>query len=251
MSPDQVTAYERTTRDGQTLNYRTLEMLTAAGRQLSFPIVITQGSYTNATDASAGTHAGGGALDVRAKDLSAVQRDQVVLELRLIGFAAWLRTPLQGNWPYHIHAIAIGDRDMSLAAAMQVIAYRNGRNGLKNNGPDDGPRVHWTEYPQQLQELNDMELTDKIQLAGERAGEILGLDEMTVDGALGYGAASLKVAETNGRQLDEVLTRIDRLTGTVRLDDADRDLIAEAVAAKLGPNLAAAIAEELAARLQA
>ena len=144
-------AYARTrAHDGVTLNYRTLEMLTAAERRLGFTTVLTQGSYTAANPDSGSTHAGGGALDVRATGLSSATRDRIVYRLRRIGFAAWLRTPAQGDWPYHIHAIAIGDREMSPAARQQVIDYRNGLNGLANKGPDDGPRVPWTVYPQEL-----------------------------------------------------------------------------------------------------
>lgn len=138
-------AYARTrAHDGVTLNYRTLEMLTAAERRLGFTTVLTQGSYTATSPESGGTHAGGGALDVRATGLSSATRDRIVYRLRRIGFAAWLRTPAQGDWPYHVHAIAIGDREMSPAARQQVIDYRNGLNGLANKGPDDGPRVPWT-----------------------------------------------------------------------------------------------------------
>jgi hypothetical protein len=68
-------AYARTrAHDGVTLNYRTLEMLTAAERRLGFTTVLTQGSYTAANPESGSTHAGGGALDVRATGLSSATR---------------------------------------------------------------------------------------------------------------------------------------------------------------------------------
>jgi hypothetical protein len=57
-------------------------------------------------------------------------------------------------------------------------------------------------------EPDDMQLTDKINLEGEHAGEILGLDDITVDGALGYAAAALVIAEqtlAEVRQLREQL----------------------------------------------
>lgn len=145
-------AYRRTTvRDGVTLNYRTLEMLTVVDRALSFSIVLTQGSYNTSVSQSGGTHDGGGALDVRAHNLTSSQRESVVYQLRKAGFAAWLRTPAQGDWPYHIHAIAVGDRELSPAAADQVADYYAGRNGLASNAPDDGPRQFvGVVHPQEL-----------------------------------------------------------------------------------------------------
>jgi len=146
--------YDRTTRDGHTLNYRTLEMLRAAERTLYFPITVTQGSYNaGGVGASAGTHDGGGVIDLRATTLNESQRLATVVGLRIIGFAAWLRTPSQGDWPYHIHAVAIGDQELSDSAARQVVAYKSGRNGLANNGVDDGPTVTYKVYPQTLKEL--------------------------------------------------------------------------------------------------
>lgn len=144
--------YTRTTyTGGSTLNLRTIEMLISAERRCGFTLVITQGSYNTNTEQSAGTHDGGGALDVRAKDLTSAQRDTVVKELRRVGFAAWLRTPSQGDWPYHIHAVAAGDQDLSAAARQQVVDYNTGLNGLANKGPDDGPRQFvGTVYRQEL-----------------------------------------------------------------------------------------------------
>lgn len=60
--------------------------------------------------------------------------------LRRVGFAAWLRTPSQSNWPYHIHAIAVGDTYMHREAANQVADYYAGKNGLASHAPDNTPR---------------------------------------------------------------------------------------------------------------
>jgi len=51
---------------------------------------------------------------------------------------------------------------------------------------------------------DDMQLSDKVQIKGEEAGKILGMDQITVDGALGYAAASLKIAQKVDRELDDV-----------------------------------------------
>lgn len=132
----------RTTCQGFPVNARTLAMFDAAQSRCGLTLVIEQGSYSPGTDpTSAGTHDGGGALDLDAERLTPVQRTAAVTALRAVGFAAWLRTPAQGSWPWHIHAIAISDTDLSAPAQKQVGAYYEGRNGLANNLPDDGPRV--------------------------------------------------------------------------------------------------------------
>lgn len=100
--------------------------------------VVTQGSYQSSVAASAGTHDRGGAVDLRWSTVG----NSGVLALRKAGFAAWHRTPAQGGWVDHVHAVLVGHPDLAPSAARQVTAYRNGRNGLANNGPDDGPRLN-------------------------------------------------------------------------------------------------------------
>ena len=94
---------------GQRVNARTETMLQAADDLLtSWNFSLLQGSYHPGVRASAGTHDGGGVVDVSVQGLSAAQRWQEVKALRTVGFAAWLRTPAE-NLSYHIHAVAIGD----------------------------------------------------------------------------------------------------------------------------------------------
>lgn len=139
----------KTTYRGYRMNTRTKAMLLEAERLLGRTLSITQGSYNTGNPASAGTHDGGGVLDLSVSGLSSATRTEVVRQLRRVGFAAWLRTPAQGNWAYHIHAVALADTDMSPAAQHQAGDYYLGRNGLANRGPDDGPAVTkrtWEEY---------------------------------------------------------------------------------------------------------
>lgn len=98
---------------------------------------VTQGSYQNTVSASAGTHDGGGAVD-----LGWCGHVGCVLALRKAGFAAWHRNPSQGPWPDHIHAVLVDHPLLAPSAARQVVSYRDGRNGLASNGADDGPRVN-------------------------------------------------------------------------------------------------------------
>ncbi|MDX6253392.1 MAG: hypothetical protein QOF10_6752 [Kribbellaceae bacterium] len=130
----------RITWRGFQLNKRTVAMVQVAEKLAKFQFTIMQGSYNKGgVSASAGTHDGGGAIDVAVADLSPAQRKAVVLALRQVGFAAWQRTPSQGRWPFHIHAIAVGDKDLSRGAAHQALEYRRCKNGLANRGTDDGP----------------------------------------------------------------------------------------------------------------
>jgi hypothetical protein len=135
---------------GGLMNARTKAMLVAAEGLLGSSLNITQGSYNpGGVDASAGTHDGGGALDISVSGMSAATRTTVTRNLRLVGFAAWIRTPAQG-FAYHIHAIALSDPDQSSGAQHQAGDYYLGQNGLAGRGADDGPAVSpkrtWEEY---------------------------------------------------------------------------------------------------------
>lgn len=140
----------RTTFDGHPFTKRTVSMLREAFRLAGVTPKVEQGSYSPGEDpTSKGTHDGGGAVDLDAEALTSKQATKVVRSLRQVGFAAWLRTPDQGKWPLHIHGIAVNDPDQHVTAQTQVGRYYQGRNGLKNNRPDDGPKVTkvtWEEY---------------------------------------------------------------------------------------------------------
>ena len=144
--------YARINVNGVTLNQRTLSMLVHAqmlyGGELEISgYAITQGSYSNSVSASFGTHAGGGAVDlsVLRRGTYTVLWDDIDLllhALRAAGFAAWLREygELYEGSPIHIHAIAIGDMELSEAAQGQLIGeagYFRGYSGLtdENGSP--------------------------------------------------------------------------------------------------------------------
>jgi len=106
------------------------------------PLNVIQGSYTDAVAASFGTHAGGGAVDISVRValtssviLSETEQLDLVRALREAGFAAWLRLPTDLNPPtsLHIHAIAIGDAELSEAARRQLAGpegYFRGDDGI-------------------------------------------------------------------------------------------------------------------------
>lgn len=137
--------YTRVQVNGWTINQRTHAMLIHAqelydGELEITGYSITQGSYHDNGAASFGTHLGGGAVD-----LSVVRRGTYTVlwddvgpllhALRLAGFAAWLREygELYENSPIHIHAIAVGDQDLSAAAVEQLAGksgYFRGYDGI-------------------------------------------------------------------------------------------------------------------------
>ncbi len=144
-----VDEYTRVTVEGQTISQRTYGMLEVAQALYGGAgnlLWVTQGSYSDGVDASFGTHAGGGAVDLSIRhpqtgEFLYDETGRMVQALRQAGFAAWYRTPNQGFTP-HIHAIAIGDGELSEAARAQLTGeqgYFRGRNGLPQPevaGPD-------------------------------------------------------------------------------------------------------------------
>ena len=103
-------------------------------KRLGKTLHVYQGSYSTGVAASSGTHAGGGAVDFATYDARSIR------VMRECGGAAWHRTPAQG-FIHHAHVIVLGCPHVSPAARDQQAQYQQGRNGLANRGPDDGPRV--------------------------------------------------------------------------------------------------------------
>lgn len=179
--------------------------------------IVTQGSYQSTVAASAGTHDKGGAVDLRW-----CGHFVCLHALRRAGMAAWHRTPAQGPWPDHVHAVVIGHPLLADSAHRQVIAYLNGRNGLKNDGADDGPRLDpiprpvWP-YPQE----DDMPLSkddiDRIAAAVAKTtpGAVLAA-EIAADGRT--VAKALRQASKAAGIEDRVAARVVDLLGPSGLD---------------------------------
>lgn len=128
--------YDRTTHDGKTVDWLTHMALIEAQGHLGYELTVVQGSYNaGGVSASAGTHDGGGVVDLAAFDWAAK-----VVALRRVGFAAWYRPARPGVWGAHVHAVLIGNRRLSPAAADQVNEYLAGYDGLAGDGLDPGPR---------------------------------------------------------------------------------------------------------------
>lgn len=133
--PTEEAPMARKTFRGKTFDARTAAMLAEVARRTRAYIQPTQGSYS-AGKKSAGTHKGGGAVDLHCASLPEDQALEIVRVMREVGFAAWLRKPSEGDWPEHIHGIAIGCPDLDPAAARQVTAFKKGLSGLASGAED-------------------------------------------------------------------------------------------------------------------
>lgn len=123
------------------LNRRSVVMLKEAERIGGFTLRLVQGSFNaGGVPASKGTHDGGGVFDASVRGLDRDQIRHRVRSLRLAGWAAWLRLSPPFSGP-HIHAVAVGDPELSASAKRQVDDYKEGKNGLAGHGPDPGPKV--------------------------------------------------------------------------------------------------------------
>ena len=143
--------YHRISWRGVTMNQRTKDMVLRAEAYakkmgVPTPIRFSQGSYHKGYGPSAGTHDGGGALDIRSAALSRPTELKLVKALRMAGFAAWSRGHNGDGMPPHIHALAIGDKQLSASARSQVQEYFWGGDGLVGSHPD-GDRSIGRPYP--------------------------------------------------------------------------------------------------------
>lgn len=159
--------YTRVLVGEHTLNARTLAMLEQAQTLYGGTIdlagrAITQGSYIEGNPLSFGTHDGGGAVDISVRNLPidwSIRYDDIPLvieALRTAGFAAWYRDEEDGMTP-HIHAIALGDQDLSRSAQLQIsgrYGYLRGFNGLPQSDgvpkPDQDGEIVLCEWMREL-----------------------------------------------------------------------------------------------------
>lgn len=112
----------------------TIAALEAAEAKAGHEFVVTQGSYQNGggDPKSAGTHDGGGVLDLRWCGHEACLR-----HLAEAGFVPFLRTP--PAFDFHVHAVVVGHPALAASAAAQVAERRRGGDGLKGDAPYSHP----------------------------------------------------------------------------------------------------------------
>lgn len=135
----------KTSYQGKTVNWLGFYLIASLNKMLKDKkngaekedATLVQGGYNaGGVAASAGTHDGGGAFDFTPFNYA-----NRVRCLRLLGVAAWHRTPSQGPWREHIHGIVDGDGTASSGAKAQVVDYHNHKNGLANHAADDGYKM--------------------------------------------------------------------------------------------------------------
>jgi hypothetical protein len=137
VGPDQVTLPQnlgvlsgpnrRVMYQGKALDLSTFRKIKAAEQIIGSGFRITQGSYRPRTSYSGSTHMGGGVFDSNAAGMGWAS---AVAALRKVGFAAWHRTPSQGPWGHHIHAVEAGNTRAHPTAQRQVLDYLRGGDGL-------------------------------------------------------------------------------------------------------------------------
>ena len=125
--------YDKTTHDGKTVDWLTKAALLKMERDLGYPLTIVQGSYHAGVDQSAGTHDGGGTVDLAEWDW-----ENKVRVGRRHGFVMWHR-PKSSSWNGHCHGVQMGNKKLSRSAANQVAEYLAGGDGLVGNAPDPHP----------------------------------------------------------------------------------------------------------------
>lgn len=136
---------------GHRTDKMTAQALLEVERRIGYELTVVQGGYNGGVgkvSASAGTHDGGGAVDLAPADAARKVRIG-----RDVGFAMWERQELWSGgrriWGHHVHGILIGNAKASPSALRQVGSYRRHRDGLAGDGWDDTPRptvIHAYKY---------------------------------------------------------------------------------------------------------
>lgn len=177
------------TKSGHKLDHTTWLRIRHAEKLAGVPLVIVQGSYNDDVEASGNTHDGGGVVDFSVRGLTASQMSAAVKALRQAGLIAWLRSPHQGPWSAHIHAVERASQTLSPAAARQVLAWEKGRNGLAGNGPDDGPRIN---VPNGVPMNNVQKFRELVEFAVTEYGSRIAPKRRVARGMVAAVAAALK-----------------------------------------------------------
>lgn len=114
---------------GKALDLSTYRKIKQAEDILGRAIRVTQGSYSTSVRASGSTHSRGGVFDTGTGGNVPLLR-RINAALHRVGFASWVRSPSQGPWPWHVHAIEIGNKLAHSSAQKQVQSYLRGGTGL-------------------------------------------------------------------------------------------------------------------------
>lgn len=200
-------AFDRVIYNGKLMDKKTRAFVKVCEEQLGYELTITQGCYNpGGVAASAGTHDGGGVLD-----LSAWDGERKLKVIKDLGGFGWYRPYISGLWGAHLHIGIRNHGNMSAGAVRQQIAYDNRRNGLRSNLHDDSyrperPRIF--QYPIKEPVLhppnNVQQARNKIVEAREALAEaITSLEKTSPSRVVVWGR--VPVLRRRRRQLKKIL----------------------------------------------
>lgn len=137
---------------GVRVHEQTRDQLLEVERLTGIRVRPTQGSYSTAVGASAGTHSEGGAVDLSVDGLTKGQITALVFACRRVGLSGtWFRPYRRGVWAAHIHCVSTDGPDLAPSAARQIDERRKGGDGLVGDQPDPHANMQipirtWAQY---------------------------------------------------------------------------------------------------------
>lgn len=157
---------------GVTLDSRTAKQMNEVVKRTGLKPRAVQGSYSRGVN-SAGTHSGGGAIDLDVSHFTAKQKYNFVKQMRVVGMAAWLRPYRPGVWGEHIHAISIGAPGLAYEAKRQVEKYKKGQDGLAgtNRDPHRSMNVSFRTWEQYLKAKSNLTYIKRVRY-GNAGGDV-------------------------------------------------------------------------------
>lgn len=217
--------------NGQALAKRVYAAVLDAAAEVGITAIIVQGSYNpGGVEASGGTHARGGSVDIKVTTIPRDKQIPFVLALRKRGLCAWLRDPTHG-WPAsaggpHIHAIDRYEPDLSPAARWQVQEYDAHRLGLSAGGSDLIPHPTQHKFTE-----DDMALTqsDANMVWNNRTTDPVTKEDVSMRTIVNRTRLSAAKAQADIDALEAKLAS-GGSGGPLVLSDADKEDIASRVA---------------------
>lgn len=151
----------------------------AAERGLRLQVI--QSAWHRGVDESKGTHDYDAVYDFAVAGLT---WNKAQMFLRRWGWAAWHRTPDQGDWKHHVHAISLGCGtrpciDVGEFVPGQLVDYKNKALGLKDlHTPGNDPTWHPDAqfefaFAAFLKGVEDMQFDDRIPGTHKEVGDAL------------------------------------------------------------------------------
>ena len=130
------------------------------------------GSYQTSTAASAGTHAGGGAIDIDLRAVASDQRKWVADKGRTSGLqVAWHRNAITGVWTWHCHALDPDCPQLAKVAAAQCVEMFNGGDGLVGTRPDGNTRTNVAQLKGIFNLRAVVQVADVVSSIGQKVGD--------------------------------------------------------------------------------